>query len=219
MTATATQSAAPPAPRAPQSTKAIARFALIVALMLFADLLLKWYAFETVTSVPITGEMLREHAELAIPDHDSITLIPGVLSLHLTVNHGVVFGIGQGGRWLFVIIAVVACAIIARVFWVSRANDWVLHTALALITAGALGNLYDRFFFGVVRDMLLLLPGTALPFGWSWPNGSRLVYPWIFNVADVALCVGIVVILACMFLGRDRGTEAPGHERKERKES
>jgi len=188
--------------RAPQSHQAIVRFALIVVIAFAGDLMLKWYAFANVTGTPISGEMLRELSDNAVPDHDSIVVIPTVLSLHLTVNHGAVFGIGAGGRWLFVVIAVVACAIIGRVFWVSRANDWVLHASLALITGGALGNLYDRFFFGVVRDMLLIFPETELPFGWEWPGGSSLVYPWIFNLADVALCVGIFVIIASMLFSK-----------------
>jgi signal peptidase II len=205
-----------PAPSvpAPKSTKAIVRFAIIVVLAVAGDLLLKWYAFENVAGIPIDREVLRESAGLAIPPHDPVTVVPGVLSLHLTVNHGAVFGIGQGGRWIFVVIAVVACAIIARVFWVSRAKDWLLHAALALITGGALGNLYDRFFFGMVRDMLLLLPETNLPFGWAWPGGSRLAYPWIFNLADAALCVGIGVIVVSMLFGRHQDTSTSSQQGK-----
>ena len=200
--------------RAPKSPKAIVRFAIIVVLALAGDLLLKSYAFEHVAGTPIERERLQEFAEHAIPPHDPVTVVPGVLSLQLTVNHGAVFGIGQGGRWLFVVIAVIACAIIARVFWVSRAKDWPLHAALALITGGALGNLYDRFFFGMVRDMLLLLPETHLPFGWEWPGGSTLAYPWIFNLADAALCVGIGVIIVMMLFGRRQGAKASRHQGK-----
>ena len=208
MTTNATTVPQPAAIRAPNSAWAIARFLIILAAVLAGDLLLKWYAFETVAGAPIDREALRAFADAAIPPHEPVELVPGVLSLQLTVNHGAVFGIGQGGRWLFVVIAIVACGIIARVLWVSRATDWVLHTALALVAGGALGNLYDRFFFGMVRDMLLLLPETRLPFGWEWPNGGTLVYPWIFNLADVALCVGIGTIVVSMVFGKKRHQEA-----------
>ena len=36
-----------------------------------------------------------------------------------------------------------------------------------------------------------MLPGYKLPFGWSWPGGSREIFPWVFNTADVMLLLGI----------------------------
>jgi signal peptidase II len=74
----------------------------------------------------------------------------------------------------------------------------VLHFGLALILAGALGNLYDRIMYGAVRDMLYLFPGVKLPFGITWPGGNPELYPWIFNIADAALCVGVVLIILTM---------------------
>jgi signal peptidase II len=73
--------------------------------------------------------------------------------------------------------------------------------ALALLLAGAVGNLYDRITFGVVRDMLWLFPGVKLPFGWTWPGGNDELYPWIFNVADAAMCVALVFLLWMMSRG------------------
>ena len=67
-----------------------------------------------------------------------------------------------------------------------------------MILSGALGNLYDRFMFAAVRDMFWLFPRVELPFGWHWPNmigGGKEVYPWIFNLADVYLVLGIPLIL------------------------
>ncbi|NJS15352.1 MAG: hypothetical protein HC788_13065, partial [Sphingopyxis sp.] len=66
---------------------------------------------------------------------------------------------------------------------------------LGLVLAGALGNLYDRVVYGAVRDMLHMFPGVELPFGWTWPNGLRDVWPWVFNGADVSLLVGVGVLL------------------------
>lgn len=188
--------------RAPKSPSAILRFLVCGFFVLAADLWLKAYAFANVSGLPIDGEALREFAEKAIPAHKAIPVLPGVLSLQLTVNHGAVFGLGQGGRWVFVAIAVIACAVIARVFWTSRAKDWKLHIALGLVVGGALGNLFDRFNYGVVRDMLLLFPDSHLPNGWTWPGGSTMVYPWIFNFADAALCVGIAAIVIGIVFGK-----------------
>jgi signal peptidase II len=193
--------------RAPKSAAAVARFLMLAVLVLAGDLALKWYAFAHVAGTPIDGEALREFGDHAIPPHEGVNIIPSVLELKLTVNHGAVFGIGQGGRWVFVAIAFIACAVIARIFWVSRARDWKLHAALAFVTGGAIGNLYDRFSYGMVRDMLFAFPDVNLPFGWNWPDGSTLVYPWIFNLADAALLVGIVAIVIGMLFGGQARSE------------
>lgn len=209
MTHDATASEKPDLLRAPQSRTAIVRFLIIILVAVAGDLALKSWSFANVAGKPIPAQALRELGEGAIPPHDPLVAVPGVLSLQLTANKGAVFGIGQGGRWVFVLIAVFACAIIARVFWVSRASDWLLHSALGLVTGGALGNLHDRFWYGLVRDMLLLFPETNLPNGWHWPNGSTLVYPWVFNVADAELCVGIgAIIVMMLFFSRHRSAPA-----------
>jgi len=55
--------------------------------------------------------------------------------------------------------------------------------AVAVLLAGVLGNLYDRLVFGYVRDMIHALP--------AWPN----LFPYIFNVADSLLCVGVAMMI------------------------
>ncbi|MCH8259484.1 MAG: signal peptidase II, partial [Planctomycetes bacterium] len=70
----------------------------------------------------------------------------------------------------------------------------------ALILAGAIGNLYDRVMFGMVRDMLWLFPGVKLPFGLTWPGGgSDELYPWVFNIADASLLVGLGILMLGMY--------------------
>ena len=53
-----------------------------------------------------------------------------------------------------------------------------MQFSLALILGGALGNLYDRMMFEAVRDLFRMLPTTPL-------------WPWIFNLADAALMIGV----------------------------
>lgn len=163
-----------------RSPRPILVFLAITLTVLASDLTLKWWSFKN------------------IEDHESVQLVRHVLDLKLTRNHGAVFGMGQGGRTVFVLITLVAIAVIGVIFWRSRSNQRMLHIALALILAGAIGNLFDRIAYGAVRDMLYLLPGTDLPFGWHWPGGSRELYPWIFNIADVALCLGVALIMLTM---------------------
>jgi len=163
--------------------------------MLGADLLTKHLAFERVAGRPVVLSRDNAGQYWVIPDHEPVSLIPGVLSLKLTANTGAVFGLGKGGQWVFKIVSIMAMGVIGHVFWRSRPDAWVMHIALGLIMAGALGNLYDRVRFNAVRDLLWLLPGTG-------------VWPWIFNVADVLLLAGVgMLVIQTWQVGKHGQTE------------
>jgi len=186
---TDTASPVPPVARRP---RLIAAFFVVVLLLLTGDLLLKWWAFDSFAGpVDIPGVLAGDDA---LPTRQT-TLAPNMLALKLVLNQGAVFGLGQGYTWLFLIITVLAIGFVGYVLLTSPADQRVMHLCLALILAGALGNMIDRITFGAVRDMLYLFPGVQLPFGWQWANGSREIYPWIFNLADVYLTVGIALML------------------------
>ncbi len=174
--------------------KHVGLFIAIAILSLLADLGLKSYAFNKVAGEPVTLNA-EDAPYFGVPHHDPTTLIPGVLNLQLTANEGAIFGIGKGSRWVFVIVSVFAVGFVGRIFWTSDARMRLFHVALALILAGALGNLYDRVLYGLVRDMLHLFPNTDLPGELTWPGGARGLYPWIFNLADVQLLAGVVVVI------------------------
>ena len=184
----------PPGRRAGQNRSSIRLFLAVALLVVAADQALKIASFRMVAGRPV--KLDTEHPEAPdIPYHDPINLVPRILSLKLTTNTGAVFGIFKGGLWFFVVVSCVATAVIGRIFWTSPATAWPLHLVLAMVLAGALGNLIDRLLFSAVRDMLLLFPGVQLPFGWTWPNGETHIYPWIFNLADAALVVGVSGLL------------------------
>lgn len=197
-----TQDAASPPQVPPQaepagwSARATVLFVVVTLLVLGADLALKYVSFSTglVAGSPSYLDPQQPDQPL-IPAHEPMTIVPGVLSLRLTTNTGAVFGLGSGGRWVFVIVSIIACAVILRLFWRSPAGARGLHVALALILAGALGNLYDRLRYSAVRDMLYLFPERHLPFGLAWPGGDTRVYPWVFNIADVALILGVALVV------------------------
>jgi signal peptidase II len=97
------------------------------------------------------------------------------------VNQGALFGMGQGQNHIFTIISLLAA--LGIIWWSTRpatARDGFLSTALGLILAGTLGNLFDRIVFGGVRDFL----------HWyyfiDWP---------VFNIADCCLVVGACLLL------------------------
>ncbi|MEQ9461535.1 MAG: signal peptidase II [Phycisphaeraceae bacterium] len=151
-------------------------FTGVVVFTLTLDMLLKYWAFATVAGVPVRPDPTYPGA--GIPPHEAIVVIPHVLNLKLTLNTGAVFGLGQGGQPVFVVVSLLATALILWMYAKSPKGSWGLHLALGLILAGALGNLYDRLMFAAVRDLFWMLPTTGL-------------WPWIFNLADAVLMIGV----------------------------
>lgn len=85
-------------------------------------------------------------------------------------------------RWFF---SVIALSISGWILWqlrVAQPRTW-FSISLALIMGGALGNLIDRLWLGMVIDFIDVHAG-----GWHWPA---------FNVADSAVCVGAVLYVLC----------------------
>jgi signal peptidase II len=105
------------------------------------------------------------------------------MDIVLAWNRGVSYGLfqqdGEVGRWALVVISVVAAIWLSN--WMWREPRRLTVASLALIVGGALGNAVDRAVYGAVVDFVHLHYGE---FGW-----------YIFNVADVAIVVGVVGLL------------------------
>lgn len=165
-----------------------------------ADLWSKWAAFGWIADAPV---VIRRAEALSVrplsrllPEHDPVVAVPGVLEFTLVLNPGAVFGLGAGLRWVFVAFTLLALAFGGYLFaaWTTR-RDTAAHAGIGLLLAGGLGNLYDRLVFGCVRDFIHPLPGLRLPFGLRWPSGSDEVWPYVSNVADLWLIIGIVALV------------------------
>lgn len=112
----------------------------------------------------------------------------------LAYNPGAAFSFlaNAGGwqRWAFVGLAIVVSAWCWR--WLRRETDARMQLALALIIAGALGNVIDRIWLGKVIDFALVY---WQPWNWYYPA---------FNVADSSICIGAALILwSALFAKRD----------------
>ncbi|MGN6369313.1 MAG: signal peptidase II [Phycisphaerae bacterium] len=169
-----------------RSVRAWLLLLLPAILGLTADLWLKAWSFpDGVPPVADAAQVAagRNPAQLNPPE----PIIPHFLGFTTIINHGAVFGVFQGYVTYFLLFSIIAMAMILWVFATSKARQWVVHLALGMITAGALGNLYDRAIHNGVRDMLR--------FYVSW-------YPWIFNLADVLLCIGVPLLMLCWILAK-----------------
>lgn len=183
-----------------RSPTAWALFIAATVAGLVADLWSKSAAFRLIADTPV---VLRREDVLSaqnlgrlIPPHDPVTVVPGVLDLTLVLNPGAVFGIGAGKRWFFVAFTLFAVSLATWLFAKKTAarERWA-HLAFALVVSGGLGNLYDRVRFACVRDFIHPLPGIKLPFGIHWPGGSDELWPYVSNIADAFLLVGIAVLV------------------------
>lgn len=125
---------------------------------------------------------------LGLPELGRIE-ISGIFDLSYVENRGASFGMLSGMRWLLSVISV--CVAIALTVWLGRLKRPIAAAGVAFIIGGALGNLYDRIAYGYVVDFL---------------DFSGLYFPWVFNVADTAINVGIAFLLLDAWKTRDQTT-------------
>lgn len=199
---------------------------VVVAVGLALDLATKYAAFRWVAGqpVPVVREQVLEVSRIdprgiqaLVPAHEPVTVVPSVLDFTLVLNPGAVFGIGPGGRWFFVGFTTVVFAVGLWMFasW-TRASDRVAHVGIGLLLAGGIGNLYDRLRYACVRDFIHPLPGVRWPGGWKPFGGTGEIWPYVSNVADLLLILGILAMLwSAWFAGDGRGesAEAPAPAR------
>jgi len=165
-------------------TKARLLGLVLAALIAGGDQWTKWYVTRTLG--------LNE-----IGDH--IDLMP-FFDLTYTRNYGISLGMLEATnmemRWLLVLVTA-AIAVVVLV-WMMREKLMADIVGLAMILGGAIGNIYDRYTVGYVIDFADLHIGDFRPF-------------LIFNVADAAITIGVVLILArALFFGeKDHNEEAP----------
>src|SRR5687768_8948768 len=190
-----------------RSPAALSCFLLTMGLGLTLDLWSKAYAWRTLAE----GEPWRDAGGHLRIGSETATPIPGWLHFRVTVNEGAVFGLGQGNQTLFAIVSVAAIGFLTYLFATSG-NRWFYQFILGMLLAGVLGNLYDRMVYHYVRDMLYALPGKTWPGTWQiplvgYPGPGRDVFPWIFNIADTLLCVGVGLLVVYSFFAHEPEAE------------
>ena len=149
---------------------------LLAALILIADQISKW------TIINVVGLQAK----------GLIVLLP-IFNLVWVENYGVSMGFlvveSNTGRWLLVGLTAAIATAVTVWMWREKARGDVL--ALALVLGGAIGNILDRVRFGYVVDFLDLHFGDWHPF-------------LVFNVADAAITIGVLLLIVRAFLVRDK---------------
>ena len=125
-------------------------------------------------------------------EHMSHVVFGEWLRFTLVYNPGAAFGlhVGEHSRWIFMVLTVVALAILGRLYMATRGGDITRTLSLALVCGGAVGNLIDR-----VRDQRGVVDFIDIGVG-----QTRF---YTFNLADVGVTTG-ALLLAIVLWREDR---------------
>lgn len=161
---------------------------LVVAILAFAsDRLHKWW-------------MLFQYD---MPEKVRVE-VTGFFDLVMAWNKGVSYGLfqaeGTGGVVLLILFALLVVGGLS--LWLARVAHWRMALAIGLVIGGALGNVYDRFVYGAVADFF-----SFHAWGYYW---------YIFNVADIWIVLGVVLIFLDSMLESGEEKAAAGRGDGER---
>ena len=132
--------------------------------------------------------LTKSYADLAFTSGATEVVIPRIIGFSYTVNSGAAWGILSDKTWLLsvftwvVIFVCLYCLLLKPLY-----SPW-MHTALILIIAGGLGNLYDRIVQGGVTDFLMFL---------------FMRFP-IFNFADCCISTGAAIAMVNMLTSAEK---------------
>ncbi|MEX0773071.1 MAG: signal peptidase II [Balneolales bacterium] len=157
----------------------------------------KLTAFSLAAFVVVLLDQLSKYIIRTNPDLHNYEIIEGWLSFHYTLNPGMALGIDWADTWVISLIAIAATiVIIAFIFNTMNSARTGYMVCMGLIIGGALGNIIDRLFMARIEGYGTFLDGHVIDFihFTLTLNGFR-VFPYIFNVADTAISVSIIVLI------------------------
>ena len=113
-------------------------------------------------------------------------IIPHFFSLTYLHNTGAAWSMFEGQMGFFMIVSIVALLLMIGFYKGTEKDDILTKYGLVLMMSGTIGNLIDRVCFHYVRDFL-----DFIILGYDFP---------VFNIADMALCIGVGLIMLSIVL-------------------
>ena len=145
--------------------------------------------------VVVADQFTKWLAQASLIPYQPVPVIP-MFNLTLAYNTGAAFSMLSDAsgwqRWFFVSLAIVVVIVLFSWVWRMRADERLHAISITLILGGAIVNLIDRLLHGYVVDFLDVYYGS-----YHWP---------IFNIADSAITVGVVVLIIDMFINQKNET-------------
>ena len=124
---------------------------------------------------------------------DVIDIIPGVFRFRYVENPGAAMGSFANSRWVFMVFSTVA--IIAIAFYLvkyRKSINRLFGISLSMIMGGGIGNMYERLLNQNAAGQYVVTDFFDFYLFSFWK--------WVFNVADVAVCVGAGLVVLCLIL-------------------
>ena len=162
-----------------------------------------WVSFLLV----VVDQVTKQWVHATMLTGESIPVLGDVLRLTYTTNPGMAFGLSLGSKLFLTLFSILATILIGVYLWYVRKGPWGYRLSLALIIGGALGNVIDRTFYGVIYGYGPLFYGEVIDFihidlwrgivaEWVpfWGGSYLSLFP-IWNVADMAIVVGVAAII------------------------
>jgi signal peptidase II len=152
----------------------------------------QWLSLALVAVAAIVADQVTKHvvsSQLALDDEIGVA---GPFSIHHVQNSGIAFGLFSDATAIVIALTAVAVGWMLVFFARAGARHPVLPVALGLLIGGSLSNLVDRARLGHVTDFLDLS---------YWPA---------FNLADMCIVVGVVLLVGTMLAGERSPRRRPG---------
>jgi signal peptidase II len=184
-----------PGPTTPEKKKPVRRIGLMIAALLIAAFAIG------------LDQWTKNLAESNLDPSDPVRLLGGLVYLDLTWNSGAAFSLGTDYTWIFTTVA--SAVVVFLIVLSSRIVYPVWSIAIGLVLGGAAGNLLDRYFRepgfpnGHVVDFISVFKPDAQAFP-------------IFNIADSALCCGVVLIVLLELTGHGFSPESRKADEKKK---
>lgn len=200
----------PAKPAGKTSTKWII-FAVVAFLSLAADQGTKIWARGGLPTDPancsVPADIMERHCR-----GTTVPVIDSFWHWRLSMNPGSAFGLFSGQTFARVMLSIIGIGAVFGMLWMlkkARTDQKILHWGLALVAGGAVGNLIDRIYYGVVTDFILW------HFGEYKKQYDSFEHEWpVFNVADIVLVAGVIL----MFIDSHIENKAQKIKRKKRDE-
>ena len=119
-------------------------------------------------------------------ESDPISII-GLFKLTYVENDGMAFGWLSDHRWVFIVASIIGIIAISVYLFRFSKDTRLTKIGLALVLGGGIGNMIDRTVLGFVIDMIQM-------------SFLGSLFPWVFNVADSCVCVGVGVAVLGIIL-------------------
>lgn len=142
-------------------------------------------------------DQLTKQVVRTTPELHRVDVIEGWLALNFTKNPGMAMGMDWLSTPMISIVAIVATiAIFTYILFTIRNANYGYLLCMGLILGGALGNIADRLFMAKIGGYGGVLDGHVVDFiHFNLAIGDTPVFPYIFNVADIAITTSILVML------------------------